>query len=97
MLTLIELYYAFQIAIFAHVLTLLMQEGNILDFWSAFLSRKQWTWPAWVLKPLGACERCFCGQVGFWCAVLSRDLSPAEVIIFTATVIFTTELFRKYG
>jgi len=113
MLNLVLFLYSLQVAVVAHTITLLMEEGHIFHFWSRFLNRKQWSWPSWKLKMLGDCERCFCGQIGFWSAFLFLGLCPVEfdldfymitfsstklfqLITFTAMVIFTTEIFRKW-
>lgn len=97
MLTFKLFLWALQVAVVAHVLTLLMQEGNLLHGWAVFLNKRQWTWPDWLLKMLGGCSRCFCGQVGFWVAAIVFRLDPFQIVTFSSVVIFSTEIFRKYG
>lgn len=69
MLSIAEISHAAQIAVLAAVFLLNTEDGHIFAFYGRWLDRMKWTLPWWVRKPLGACPRCFFGQVGLWSGV----------------------------
>jgi hypothetical protein len=94
MLTLLQTFYAVQIAALAQAIVFLMRPGHILDFWPKYLASKAWAWPSWVRKPLGECPTCMTGQIGFWSGAIVVGLEPFKILIFTAFVILIRELIN---
>ena len=94
MLTLLQTFYAVQIAVLTHAIVFLMQPGHIFSFWPKYLASKAWAWPSWVRKPLGECPTCMAGQFGFWTGAILFGLAVFKIVIFTAFVILIRELIH---
>ena len=93
-MTLQEVGYAAQTAVFVAFFTWLMDEDHLFSFYRKWLNKIAHEWPdwlSWINKPLGGCDRCFSGQCGFWAAVI-LGLGPFEIVFFTAFTLFFNEL-----
>jgi len=70
-------------------------EDTPLNGWFRWLERMAdaGRWRSWIAKPLGACERCFAGQLALWCSVadhpgaILRHLEAAAWAVLFATAI----------
>lgn len=88
MLNPIQFLDALQAGALAAALFWLIQPGMIFGFWSKYLARKQWDWPAWIRAPLGECLTCFSGQIGLWSGViLTLDRHFSATVIFAPSAI----------
>ena len=95
MLTGVEIGYSAQVAICAFVFLLLTEPGHIFSFYGRFLQRMEWKISPAVWNPIGGCERCFSGQVGFWIGASMFGLS-LKVIPFTLITIFIFTIIQKW-
>lgn len=73
----------------------LASEDTPLNRWFRWL---EWMadhkgWRSWIAKPIGACERCFAGQLALWVsvsehptAILQHLASAAWAVLFAAAI-----------
>ena len=70
-------------------------EDTPLNRWFRWLERMadHKGWRSWIAKPLGACERCFAGQLALWVsvsehptAILQHLASAAWAVLFAAAL-----------
>ena len=94
MLTLVELFYAAQVAAFSYTLYLLFEDGQIFAAWGRLLIRKRLEWPN-LTKILGLCHRCLTGQMAAWGGLLLLDVSLLKLPMFTASAILFSEILNK--
>lgn len=67
MLTLIDLFFSFQLAVLAYVFTcVLIEPDNILEFYGDFLESRKTKLGKYLAKPFGLCEKCLAGQLATW-------------------------------
>lgn len=95
MLDLADIVYSLEIAVFSRVLITLIEPGMIFGFWGTFLAKKQWSWPAWVRYPLGACGTCLVGQIGIWSGlILEVHRHQTHIVIFSESNSLITSIVR---
>ena len=86
MLTITDIFHAFQVFAAAQAAQFLMQDGMPLAAYRRWLERKMFEWQnGWITKPMGLCAPCFTGQVALWSGLLLFAVS-AENTVFQAAV-----------
>lgn len=95
MLSIEQTVFAFQISALAAAFLWLTEPGQIFERYGYWLQKMEWKLGARVLKPLGACPRCFAGQAGFWIGAATFGLS-LRVITFTLLTITLNELIQTW-
>jgi len=54
-------------------------------------------WRSWIAKPIGACERCFAGQLALWVSVADHPPAIIQHLASAAwAVLFATALAAGY-
>ncbi len=74
-------------------------EDTPLNRWFRWLERMadHKGWRSWIAKPLGACERCFGGQLALWISVAGDGHGPVEHLSAAGwCVLFATALAAAY-
>lgn len=95
MLSIEHTFFAFQVAASAAALLWLTEPGQLFEKYGQWLARMEWKIDARLLKPIGACPRCFAGQAGFW--IGAATFGPSlKIITFTLTVITIHETIQKW-
>ncbi len=89
----------FKVSIIAFMFHALGEKGMIFNFYFAWLERrKERGLPEWLYKPLGGCEKCWCGQVLFhfyWITCI-RDYSIIEQIYHPYPAVYLISHIHNY-
>ena len=62
---------------------IITQPGEILSFYGKWLDSLD----DWIAKPLGACSKCFTGQLAFWSYIFLFDYNLFYHILFTLSAV----------
>lgn len=96
MLTITDIQWAFQIAVFAVVFSdILTRKGMVFEQYGGWLERLELTRPK-LAHPLGYCCKCFSGQVALWSFPIISGVGIFSGffrwIFFVSTTIFLASL-----
>lgn len=96
MLELIDIFYAFQVAVFGHVFTqILMQQGMLFERYQDALVTIEDRLGKMVSYPLGMCTKCFTGQVALWWFIATQPFNLTKLILFISFSIISTVAINK--
>jgi len=97
MLTVEQVFWAFQVAALVGVFSWSIEDGMILHKYRQWLERKKFEWQNgefWT-KPLGLCSFCF----SFWVSLLFAlflGLYPIQILLFCAMVMYFDKLRTNF-
>jgi hypothetical protein len=97
MLTVEQVFWAFQVATLVGVFAWSIEDGMILSKYRQWLERKKFEWnngEFWT-KPLGLCSFCF----SFWVSLLFAlflGLCPIQILLFCAMVMYFDKLRTNF-
>lgn len=85
MLEVLEIFWAFQLAVLVYVVTcVLFEEGYLLEWYYDLLIdlKNGGKLGKWLSKPLGLCERCTAGQFGLWVWLIANGSEYLQTPFF---------------
>jgi len=96
MLTVNEISLSFFLSLSAWVFVNVLQGEGMIFFWYARLIKNL---PGWIESPLGGCDLCMAGQLGFWGYFFTGQYRFFEHLFFTVLTIFFIKLIDRiiYG
>lgn len=81
----------FKLSLIAYVFCALGSEGMIFSWYQRLLLKI----PDWLAFPLGACHKCFTGQVCFWGYLFIFPYNFIDHLFFTSAGIFLSLIYDK--
>ncbi|MDX9789245.1 MAG: hypothetical protein RBT61_00300 [Candidatus Kapabacteria bacterium] len=80
-----------KISLIAYMFVALGSPGNIFYFYQRWLVRL----PGWLASPLGACYKCFVGQVCLWYFIFTQPFDIIELLFWPAAGIPLSMVYDK--
>ena len=92
----LKIAYSFFLALSSWVFVNILEDEDMIFGWYARLIERL---PKWLSKPLGSCDICLAGQLGFWGYFLLKDYKLLEHLFFTVLTIFFVKIIDRiiYG
>lgn len=83
----------FEVSLIVYMFCALGEPGEIFGWYQRLIDPL----PLWLAKPLGACFRCFTGQVCFWFYLITyiHSYNVIDHLFFASAGIFLSILYNK--
>jgi hypothetical protein len=80
-----------KISLITYMFCALGRDGLIFSPYQKLIAKL----PDWVSWPLGACFKCFTGQVMLWCFIFTKDFEIIELLFFISAGIMASMVWDK--